>query len=447
MASRTKNLSKLFADQKSRTIIILTGMVLISMIIWGVLRINKATDTTNTARVARVPNIQSAPDPERQLSQQMVQNIQQSDVQRLKQAQATKQSALPTLLPQPGKDEPDPDETKAADAASKAKADEAAKKKTEGKADSKQTLTANQLAALNNQVTQSQQALMQAQTQMAQQAAQIQQQAIQDAKEKEQKLSQSMQNQAKAMLSAWAGTPRQTFIQGQLAKDELNNAANNANTTNASDQSNAKDGDATTPTTSKQPAAIKAGDVIFGVLNTAVNSDEPGPVLATIASGKYRGAKIVGAMTQAPELKGTNGPTRVMLSFNTMNVPSLPNSLTINAVAIDADTARTALASEVDHHYLYRYGTLFASAFLEGYGNAITQSGSVVFNDTNGAQTTFQQDLNPTETFLAALGQVGTQLGNKLGDSVDRPNTIIVNSGVSLGILFLSDVTIDQLAG
>ncbi len=45
------------------------------------------------------------------------------------------------------------------------------------------------------------------------------------------------------------------------------------------------------------PPMIKAGTIMFAVLDTAVNSDEPGPILATMVSGKYKGAKLIGRLT------------------------------------------------------------------------------------------------------------------------------------------------------
>ena len=53
-------------------------------------------------------------------------------------------------------------------------------------------------------------------------------------------------------------------------------------------------------------------------------------------------------------------------------------SLTVNTVAISEQTARTAMASSVDHHYLTKYGILFASSFMSGIGTAISQSGASV---------------------------------------------------------------------
>ena len=127
-----------------------------------------------------------------------------------------------------------------------------------------------------------------------------------------------------------------------------------------------------------------------------------------------------------------------------MSVPNEQNSLGVSAVAIDPDTARTALASDVDHHYLQRYGSLFASAFLEGYGSAVQQSGSTVTNSIFGGSSTAYGSLSGIEEVAAGLGQVGQEWGSQLGDVLDRPNTIVVHSGVGLGILFLNDVTLDQ---
>jgi intracellular multiplication protein IcmE len=50
----------------------------------------------------------------------------------------------------------------------------------------------------------------------------------------------------------------------------------------------------TTVTTITGAPLIKAGTIIFGVLDTAVNSDYPDtPVLVTIVDGPYKGAKLL----------------------------------------------------------------------------------------------------------------------------------------------------------
>ena len=308
--------------------------------------------------------------------------------------------------------------------------------------------TAEQLAALQALQQQAQQKLAADQAAANAQATarqQALQQALAEAKQKQQEMTKSMQNQAKAMMASWTNSTanKQRYVAGKLETQST--------TSHSTDQANANTSSTENPAQSNQQqnqgkksgvATIKAGEVSFAILNTEINSDQPGPILATIVSGPLRGAKLVGSLDKPTVIQGTNGPESVILNFSTMSSPELPTSESISAVAIDADTARTALASDVDHHYLYRYGTVFASAFLSGYGNAITSAGTTTFNDASGGSTTISQELSPKEQFLAGLGNVGTQLGSQLNGAINRPNTIIVKSGTTLGILFLNDVII-----
>jgi len=157
--------------------------------------------------------------------------------------------------------------------------------------------------------------------------------------------------------------------------------------------------------------------------------------MATVELGPYKGAKLLGSLQ--PTGKYAKG---VALRFTTMTMPQYKSSISITAYAIDPDTARTAVASDVDHHYLMRYGTLFASSFLSGYGQAIESSGQTTVNSQFGGNTQTLSDLNNKDKFLYALGNVGTQAGNEMGDLFHRPATITVNSGTGIGILYMQDV-------
>lgn len=179
------------------------------------------------------------------------------------------------------------------------------------------------------------------------------------------------------------------------------------------------------------PPAAKAGTVMFAVLISEINSDEPGPVLATITCGKFRGGRLIGSLT--------NQGQAVLLSFNTMTLPHVPNSIAVNTVAIDQNTARTGISTYTNNHYLLRYGSLFASAFIQGYGQAFQTSGQTVIS-TGLATATTTPDLSPAGKFMVALGNVGTRYSAILGQIFNTPPTVHVASGTALGILFLSDV-------
>ena len=138
----------------------------------------------------------------------------------------------------------------------------------------------------------------------------------------------------------------------------------------------------------------------------------------------------------------------VLITFNTLSHPKLSKSVSIDTVAISQETARTALASSVDNHYLLKYGSLFASSFLSGLGTAISSSGASVSttdssDDSSGLWTVTSADLNTGEQIAVALGNVGTKMGDQLAPMFDalKP-TVKVYSGTGMGILFMKDFVI-----
>lgn len=186
---------------------------------------------------------------------------------------------------------------------------------------------------------------------------------------------------------------------------------------------------------------IKAGTILFAVLDTAVSSDEPGPVLATVVHGKYKGAKLIGTITHESRQE------RLLMNFATMTLPKRPTSMGVSVVAIDVNTARTAVGSDVDKHYLLRYGSLFASSFMEGYANAITEQGTTTVSPLTGTTTTERPDLSGKEEFLTALGEVGKRWGQQIRPLFNMPYTVTVNQGTGLGLLFLSDADVTPKEG
>jgi len=178
---------------------------------------------------------------------------------------------------------------------------------------------------------------------------------------------------------------------------------------------------------------IKAGTIMFAVLDTGINSDEPSPILAHIVNGPLKGAKLVGSFQRRDQ--------RVVVSFSLLNASNYPNSISINAVAIDPNTARTALADSVNNHYLLRYGTLFASSFLSGLSQAIQSSGSTQTNSLILPVIT-RDKLNTADKMQVALGNVGTQYAEQMKGNFNTPPTVKVNAGAGIGILFMSDLSL-----
>lgn len=248
----------------------------------------------------------------------------------------------------------------------------------------------------------------------------------QERQQRVQALQAAMAGQAQSLIAAWQ-PPKMVHLEGSPPKP-----AQTSVETKTVTKTTGKEGEEAAGGPTARPL-IKSGTIYYGVLDTAVDSDYPDtPVLVTIVDGPYKGAKLLGKVNLA------QGMDRVSLNFNMMDMEAWPKTKAVNAFAIDPDTARTVMASSVDHHYLMRYGSLFASSFLQGYAQGVQNAGT----STTGIFGTSTQ--NPKLSFgnniAVALGQVGTTFNGVVQNYVNTPNTVKVNAGVGLGILFMSDV-------
>ena len=184
---------------------------------------------------------------------------------------------------------------------------------------------------------------------------------------------------------------------------------------------------------------LKAGDILFAVLNTALNSDQANtPVLATVVVGHYKGAKLLGGFERQED--------KLVGKFSRMSIPSDSSSMAINAYAIDQNTAQSAMATSVNHHYLLRYGSLFSAAFLQGFGtyfsngqnSACPPNATICINTQKAAVTT-------QNAAYAGLGQIGSALSNAMAQQFNMPPTVKLAQGSAIGILIMDDVRPEKM--
>ena len=235
-----------------------------------------------------------------------------------------------------------------------------------------------------------------------------------EAQQAKQQMQAGMSSQVGQLISAWA-PPQQQFVAGTPAKSDEKTEGQSA------------DGQFGV---GKGPI-IKAGSIMFAILDTSINSDEPGPILATITSGSLKGGKLIGTLTKQKE--------RVLVTFHTLSYKEFPASIGLQAVAIDPTTARTGLSDYTNNHYLLRYGTMFAATFLQGYAQAISQSGSSIVSNGFNTQKNMPS-LSPQGELVVALGNVGAKYASILEGFQNTPPTVYVYSGAGMGVLVLSDL-------
>jgi len=136
----------------------------------------------------------------------------------------------------------------------------------------------------------------------------------------------------------------------------------------------------------------------------------------------------------------------MVITFNTMSVPGAAKTIPISAYAIDPNTARTALSSKTNHHFMMRYGSLFASSFLEGFGNAFQSANTTITvgGTGGGNDITVQNGVGRStlENAVIGLATVGKSWGQQAQLLFNTPTTVEVYSGTGVGILFTQDVRI-----
>ncbi len=190
------------------------------------------------------------------------------------------------------------------------------------------------------------------------------------------------------------------------------------------------------PASSAPPASpaapLKPGDLLYAVIEIGVNSDVPSVVMATVASGKYRNARLLGGFQRHDK--------RLVLAFNRVVLPS-GGTVQLEACAVDPSTSEASVASRVDTHFFSRWGGLAASAFLEGLGTAKRYSGAQSTIYGNNRDTTDQMVWNTysfeDQAWIAA-GKVGEKAGKVFEKNFDRPPTVYLASGTAIGVLVLN---------
>ena len=178
----------------------------------------------------------------------------------------------------------------------------------------------------------------------------------------------------------------------------------------------------------KGPVLAQPGHIAFGELLTAMNSNEPGPVEAEIVSGRFNKAKLLGKFKREKD--------RLVIQFYEMTWNH--QSYAISAYAINAKTARTYVATSVNHHTLVRWGSLIAASLLGGVDNALAMSNSNTIMGNGYAA--ISQSLTGPEIPLYAAGNVGNVLTPIMAKRFNEPPTVREAQGAPIGLLFMKQV-------
>lgn len=231
-------------------------------------------------------------------------------------------------------------------------------------------------------------------------------------------------SQVAELLTTWAA-PGQSIYVAPVSQQQSASAPSAATASSAAATA------AAASTEQEQVVLIPAGRILSGVLETEVNSDDGGPVLVQVVSGPYKGARLLGSMRL--------GVDKVVLTFDKMSFKG--KTVAVSAVAMEPSVGRTGLADEVDRRWFQKYGMLFLSAFVAGYGEAASQVAEVQ-NTTDTGTVVAKEKLSSRDRAIVALGKSGTAVGQQMQQLSAQVKTMVkVNQGSPIAILFLNDLT------
>lgn len=173
---------------------------------------------------------------------------------------------------------------------------------------------------------------------------------------------------------------------------------------------------------------FEVGEVLYGINDIAVNSDVPGPVKIQLVSGPYKGGVFIGNFKRHDAM--------LLLEFDTFSFEQ--QIYRIKGYAVDPQTRGVAVRSDVDHHRLSRWGGLIAASFLEGFADAIENSGLETYGNAWGSYTKYPKYSFEDQMWIAA-GRVGEHMAVPMYQNFYRSPTVTLNSGEGIGILIIGN--------
>lgn len=195
--------------------------------------------------------------------------------------------------------------------------------------------------------------------------------------------------------------------------------------------------------------ALKPGQVLYASLELNLDSDwaRQGVVVSKVIAGPLQGATVIGHFRTG---RGRNPAFKI--EFDRMVLPN-GKEIGLTAFAVDPHLKLPFIAHEVDRHYLYRWGSLVAASFLEGwaeFADATAQSGTQTAT-TAGAGGSVTVQATPhyslTERGMIASGRVADVLAQQLANNFRREPTVkaraTADGGMPIGILVVDSPVSD----
>lgn len=187
---------------------------------------------------------------------------------------------------------------------------------------------------------------------------------------------------------------------------------------------------ASVATASRGKTLIPAGAVVVAKMDTAVNTDIGGDFVATLVTGPWAGAKLIGTSTRVGELAS--------LQFKVMSFPGDGVSIPVTAVALNSESLEAGVATDVDRKLLVKYGVKPLVAGVAAVGQALLAAGTKVAISGVEVVTT-KPSITKEQAQNIVIGSAAQQV-NADANALNTTPTVRVAPGTVIGIMFTADV-------
>ena len=184
------------------------------------------------------------------------------------------------------------------------------------------------------------------------------------------------------------------------------------------------------PAAASQVTLIGAGVIESARLDMGANTDVGGDFVATLLTGKWAGAKLIGSVQRRGELAA--------LTVRTMSMPAQGVSVPATAVILDSETAEGGTATDVDRKLFVKYGIKPLAAGFSAVAEVLKNAGTTVVVNGSTATTT-QPELTGKQTGQLIAGAAAQQVSSD-ANALDTTPTVRVKRGAIVGVFFTQDV-------
>lgn len=180
---------------------------------------------------------------------------------------------------------------------------------------------------------------------------------------------------------------------------------------------------------------VGAGDRAYVSVDTAINTDEPSPVVAKILTGNARGYGMFGQSKHNPN-------NTISIEFTRLTLPS-GASVPVLAFAVDPQTGRTSVQGSVNHKIFERFVLPAVSAGFSKYGEIISKQGTQTTAAPLAGTSTTTQSMTRQQTRDAAIGAgIGEISSTFSADAKAAKPAVSTERNLGIEVIFMQEVMV-----